>query len=238
MKNTVVVGAQFGDEGKAKITDLLAMEADFITRFQGGSNAGHTVVVDGKIKPITSDMVESNITTNVGVYQYKVSLGETSMTLSVNVISDHDIEIINSYVLKEIPKEELSSFDYTSLFSIYLDGQARLVTLDMIDLSSLENAVENEVYEIKITYTEGQAVKTSSCNIKVVPNGEIVITHKDLIIYPNSSYIDLTTLFTIVKNNVEIPVTLDMIDGVINYAEVGENIIKLYYLGYEETAVV
>ena len=48
MKNTVVIGAQFGDEGKAKITDLLAQKADFITRFQGGSNAGHTVVVDGK----------------------------------------------------------------------------------------------------------------------------------------------------------------------------------------------
>ena len=48
MKNTVVVGAQFGDEGKAKITDLLAQEADFITRFQGGSNAGHTVVANGK----------------------------------------------------------------------------------------------------------------------------------------------------------------------------------------------
>lgn len=45
-KNTVVVGAQFGDEGKAKITDLLSKDADFITRFQGGSNAGHTVVVD------------------------------------------------------------------------------------------------------------------------------------------------------------------------------------------------
>ena len=48
MKNVVVVGAQFGDEGKAKITDLLAQEADFITRFQGGSNAGHTVVVNNK----------------------------------------------------------------------------------------------------------------------------------------------------------------------------------------------
>lgn len=48
MENTVVVGAQFGDEGKAKITDLLASKADFITRFQGGSNAGHTVVADGK----------------------------------------------------------------------------------------------------------------------------------------------------------------------------------------------
>ena len=48
MKNTVVIGAQFGDEGKAKITDILAGEADFITRFQGGSNAGHTVVANGK----------------------------------------------------------------------------------------------------------------------------------------------------------------------------------------------
>lgn len=48
MKNTVVVGAQFGDEGKAKITDLLAQNADFIIRYQGGSNAGHTVVVDDK----------------------------------------------------------------------------------------------------------------------------------------------------------------------------------------------
>ena len=48
MENTVVVGAQFGDEGKAKITDLLALKADVIIRYQGGSNAGHTVVVDDK----------------------------------------------------------------------------------------------------------------------------------------------------------------------------------------------
>ena len=44
MKNTVVIGAQWGDEGKAKITDILAENADFIVRFQGGCNAGHTVV--------------------------------------------------------------------------------------------------------------------------------------------------------------------------------------------------
>lgn len=48
MKNTVVVGAQWGDEGKAKITDLLATKADLIIRYQGGCNAGHTVVADGK----------------------------------------------------------------------------------------------------------------------------------------------------------------------------------------------
>jgi len=48
MKNTVVVGAQWGDEGKAKITDLLAQNADVIIRYQGGCNAGHTVVANNK----------------------------------------------------------------------------------------------------------------------------------------------------------------------------------------------
>ena len=48
MKNTIVVGAQWGDEGKAKITDLLAQNADMIIRYQGGCNAGHTVVADNK----------------------------------------------------------------------------------------------------------------------------------------------------------------------------------------------
>lgn len=41
-----VVGANWGDEGKGKITDMLAREADIIIRFQGGANAGHTIVND------------------------------------------------------------------------------------------------------------------------------------------------------------------------------------------------
>ena len=48
MANKVVIGAQWGDEGKAKITDLLAQDADLIIRYQGGCNAGHTVVANGK----------------------------------------------------------------------------------------------------------------------------------------------------------------------------------------------
>ena len=48
MRNTVVVGAQWGDEGKAKITDLLAEKADMVIRYQGGCNAGHTVVYNGE----------------------------------------------------------------------------------------------------------------------------------------------------------------------------------------------
>ncbi|MFP3982135.1 MAG: adenylosuccinate synthase [Desulfurivibrionaceae bacterium] len=48
MANVVVVGTQWGDEGKGKIVDLLTAHADYIVRFQGGNNAGHTLVVDGK----------------------------------------------------------------------------------------------------------------------------------------------------------------------------------------------
>jgi len=48
-KITAIVGAQWGDEGKGKITDFFAGESDYVVRFHGGNNAGHTVIVDGKI---------------------------------------------------------------------------------------------------------------------------------------------------------------------------------------------
>jgi adenylosuccinate synthase len=48
MTTAVIVGTQWGDEGKGKIVDLLTRDADFIVRFQGGNNAGHTLVVDGR----------------------------------------------------------------------------------------------------------------------------------------------------------------------------------------------
>ncbi len=44
MGNLVIIGAQWGDEGKGKIVDILARDADFVVRYQGGSNAGHTVI--------------------------------------------------------------------------------------------------------------------------------------------------------------------------------------------------
>jgi adenylosuccinate synthase len=49
LANVAVVGAQWGDEGKGKIVDWLSNRADMVVRFQGGHNAGHTLVVDGKV---------------------------------------------------------------------------------------------------------------------------------------------------------------------------------------------
>ena len=47
-KNVVVIGTQWGDEGKGKIVDLLTDRASAVVRFQGGHNAGHTLVIEGK----------------------------------------------------------------------------------------------------------------------------------------------------------------------------------------------
>ncbi len=54
MANVVVVGAQWGDEGKGKIVDWLSERADIVARFQGGHNAGHTLVIDGKVYKLSA----------------------------------------------------------------------------------------------------------------------------------------------------------------------------------------
>jgi len=69
MKNVVVVGSQWGDEGKGKIVDWLSSEADVVVRFQGGHNAGHTLVVDGityKLRLLPSGIVRKNKISIIG----------------------------------------------------------------------------------------------------------------------------------------------------------------------------
>src|SRR3989344_1740906 len=50
MPGTVIIGSQFGDEGKGKVTDFYSENADLVVRYQGGNNAGHTVVVNGEVR--------------------------------------------------------------------------------------------------------------------------------------------------------------------------------------------
>ena len=82
MPATVVVGTQWGDEGKGKLTDLLAKEMDVVVRYQGGHNAGHTLVVDGEtfaLQLIPSGVLYPQITPVIGngvVVDPKVLLDE------------------------------------------------------------------------------------------------------------------------------------------------------------------
>ena len=69
MKNVAVVGSQWGDEGKGKIVDWLSSEADIVVRFQGGHNAGHTLVIDGttyKLRLLPSGIVRQDKVSIIG----------------------------------------------------------------------------------------------------------------------------------------------------------------------------
>ena len=64
MSLMVVIGCQWGDEGKGKIVDVIAREADMVARYQGGNNAGHTIVVGDKktvlhLIPLTDKVLTS-----------------------------------------------------------------------------------------------------------------------------------------------------------------------------------
>ena len=91
MANVVVIGAQWGDEGKGKITDLLSRSADVVVRYQGGVNAGHTIVVDGqvlKLHLIPSGILYPDTTCLIGsgtVVDPKVLLGELAMLASNDI---------------------------------------------------------------------------------------------------------------------------------------------------------
>ena len=95
---TAVVGANWGDEGKGKITDMLAEKADIIVRFQGGANAGHTIVNDygkfalhtlpsGVFYGHTTSVIGNGVALNIPVffkeYNEVVSRGLISMRRSV-----------------------------------------------------------------------------------------------------------------------------------------------------------
>ena len=98
MKTVAVVGSQWGDEGKGKVIDFLATQADVVVRGQGGNNAGHTLVVDGKkfaLRLIPSGILNPNTINVIGngiVFDPKGFFEEISM-LESNGISTKNIKI-------------------------------------------------------------------------------------------------------------------------------------------------
>ena len=69
MQTMAIIGAQWGDEGKGKITDLLAEKSDLVVRYQGGHNAGHTIWVNGQktvLHVIPSGVLHPHCTSVIG----------------------------------------------------------------------------------------------------------------------------------------------------------------------------
>ena len=89
--NTVLIGSQWGDEGKGKVIDVLTDKADVVVRYQGGSNAGHTVIAEGK-----------KLHHCVGGYAKRHSKGDTAIFF-IRHVTDPDI----SYFTLELDEKNL-----------------------------------------------------------------------------------------------------------------------------------
>ena len=102
MKNIVVVGSQWGDEGKGKIVDWLSEQADVVIRFQGGHNAGHTLVIDGKIyklRLLPSGIVRED---KISVIGNGVVVDPWALLEEIKEIKDKGIDVnVNNFIISE-----------------------------------------------------------------------------------------------------------------------------------------
>ena len=92
MANVVVVGSQWGDEGKGKIVDWLSEQADVVVRFQGGHNAGHTLVIDGvtyKLSLLPSGVVRNKLS----VIGNGVVLDPTALVAEIGRLKEQGVTV-------------------------------------------------------------------------------------------------------------------------------------------------
>ena len=111
MPNVTVVGAQWGDEGKGKIVDWLSNQADIVFRFQGGNNAGHTIVV--KRKKIALSLIPSGI-----IRKNTISIIGNGVVVNPNALLD-EINQLKMYGVKISPKNLIISENSSIIFSFH-----------------------------------------------------------------------------------------------------------------------
>lgn len=100
-KNVVVIGTQWGDEGKGKVVDLLTERADAVVRFQGGHNAGHTLVIDGKktvLHLIPSGILRDNVKCMIG---NGVVLAPDALLDELNMLSSNGVNVDGRLFISE-----------------------------------------------------------------------------------------------------------------------------------------
>jgi len=99
MKNVAVIGSQWGDEGKGKIVDWLSSEADIVVRFQGGHNAGHTLVINGityKLRLLPSGIVRKD---KVSIIGNGVVIDPWALLDEIKEIKSKGVEITNENLI-------------------------------------------------------------------------------------------------------------------------------------------
>lgn len=138
MKRLVIVGTQWGDEGKGKITDYLAQKADVVCRYQGGNNAGHTVVFDGKkyslhllpsgiLNPKIENVMANGMVINPKAFSEEIKkVDQFNLHISdrAHVVLPYHIELDKAY--ETIKKDVKIGTTHKGIGPTYTDKSARI----------------------------------------------------------------------------------------------------------------
>ncbi len=172
MQSLAIIGAQWGDEGKGKIADLLGAKCDLVVRYQGGNNAGHTIVVEGRpiiLHLIPSGIFHTHCTSIIGhgvvfdpkafqeelkyVKNFGIAIGPERLKISSRC------SVITSYnklldVQRESQKETCIGTTVKGIGPTYEDKMARraLKLKDLLDKDVLAKKLKHNLREKKILF--------------------------------------------------------------------------------------
>ena len=173
MSTTVVLGAQWGDEGKGKVTDFFASTADYVVRFQGGNNAGHTIVVgenkialsltpSGVLYPNCTPVIGSGCVVDIGFLKQELEmLNEKNINTDKLVISAN-AHVVMPYhkLLDELIEESLGENKIGTtkkgIGPCYADKIQRkgIRIQDLLDETNFEIKVRKNIDDVNLTLTK------------------------------------------------------------------------------------
>ena len=173
MSTTVVLGAQWGDEGKGKVTDFFASTADYVVRFQGGNNAGHTIVVgenkialsltpSGILYPNCTPVIGSGCVVDIGFLKQELEmLNEKNINTDKLAISAN-AHVVMPYhkLLDELIEESLGENKIGTtkkgIGPCYADKIQRkgIRIQDLLDETNFEIKVRKNIEDVNLTLTK------------------------------------------------------------------------------------
>ena len=173
MSTTVVLGAQWGDEGKGKVTDFFASSADYVVRFQGGNNAGHTIVVgkdkialsltpSGVLYPDCTPVIGSGCVVDLGFLKQELEMLKEKNISTKKLVISPNAHLIMPYhkLLDELIEESLGENKIGTtkkgIGPCYADKIQRkgIRVQDLLDKNNFEKKVKRNVEEVNLTLTK------------------------------------------------------------------------------------
>ncbi len=173
MSTTVVLGAQWGDEGKGKVTDFFASSADYVVRFQGGNNAGHTIVVgkdkialsltpSGVLYPDCTPVIGSGCVIDLGFLKQELEMLKEKNISTKKLVISPNAHLVMPYhkLLDELIEESLGENKIGTtkkgIGPCYADKIQRkgIRVQDLLDKNNFEKKVKRNVEEVNLTLTK------------------------------------------------------------------------------------